>query len=75
MNAQKNRNRQLFDTWSIGKKNYLIFGISLITIVVGYIVMATGETDSVQSIRVAPIILVIGYCVLLPISILVNNKD
>ena len=75
MKAQKNKNEQLFDTWSLGKTNYSMFGISILVIIVGYIVMATGDTDSFQSIKLAPVILTIGYCVLLPISILIKNKN
>ena len=75
MKAQKNKNEQLFDTWSLGKTNYSMFGISILVIIIGYIVMATGDTDSFQSIKLAPVILTIGYCVLLPISILIKNKN
>ena len=75
MKAQKNKNEQLFETWSLGKANYSMFGLSVFTIVLGYIIMATGETDSFQSIRLAPVILTIGYCVLFPISLLIKNKD
>ena len=37
--------------------------------------MATGKTTSVQATKVAPVILVIGYCVIIPISIMYNKSD
>ena len=69
-----NNNKSLFNSWSFGKINYLLFFIGLFTIFLGYVIMATGETESFQSIKVAPIILIIGYCVFLPISILIKPK-
>lgn len=48
-----------------GKRNYLWFGIALVTILVGYIFLGSG------SITIAPILLVLGYCVLVPVAILI----
>ncbi len=64
----------LFESWSFGKINYLIFGIGVLVIVIGYLVMVSGETTSFQSVKLAPIILIIGYCVIIPISILYKPK-
>ena len=75
MKSWDQNNKTLFHSWSFGKINYQLFGIGLVTIIVGYIIMATGETESIQSIKIAPIILIIGYCVLIPASILVKPKN
>ena len=40
----------LFEGWALGKKNYQLFGIGLATIIAGYIVMATGDVNSFQSL-------------------------
>ena len=68
-------NKPLFHSWSFGKINYYLFGIGLFVIIFGYIVMATGETESIQSVKIAPLILIFGYCVLIPASILIKPKD
>ncbi len=68
-------NKTLFHSWSFGKINYQLFGIGLFVIILGYIVMATGETESIQSVKIAPLILIIGYCVFIPAAILVKPKD
>ena len=68
-------NKPLFHSWSFGKINYLIFGIGLCIIMLGYIVMATGETESLQSVKIAPLILIVGYCIIIPAAILVKPKD
>ncbi len=47
-----------------GKKNYVLFGIAALTIVAGYIALSKG------SITLAPILLLLGYLVLIPMAIL-----
>jgi len=63
------------ESLSFNSRNYLLFGIGLIAIIIGYVVMATGETYSFQSLTVAPIILLIGYLVVIPIALLYRKKD
>jgi len=48
------------------KKNYLFFGAGLISVVLGFILLAGG------SIVLAPILLVIGYIVFFPLGILLK---
>jgi hypothetical protein len=47
-----------------GKKNYLIFGLAAVVILAGYIALSKG------SITLAPILLLLGYLVLIPMGIL-----
>ena len=75
MKSWNQKNKTLFHSWSFGKINYQLFGIGLLIIILGYIIMATGETESVQSIKIAPIILIIGYCVFIPAARLIKPKD
>ena len=51
---------------NLTKKNYTIMGIGLVTIIAGFITLASG------SITLAPILLVLGYCVLIPVGLLVK---
>ena len=51
------------------KTNYVIFAIAVVVLVIGYVFLSIGPADSVQSLTIAPIILVIGYCVLVPLAI------
>ena len=74
MNSWDQNNKTLFHSWSFGKINYQLFGFGLLTIILGYILMATGETESIQSIKIAPLILIVGYCVIIPAAILVKPK-
>ena len=67
----------LFKFWSFAKINYVIFGIGLIFIITGYTVMAQGpeNVDSFSSIYLAPIILFIGYIILIPFSLIYKPKS
>tara|TARA_Y100000994_G_scaffold249078_1_gene258945 strand:+ start:1027 stop:1251 length:225 start_codon:yes stop_codon:yes gene_type:complete len=55
--------------WPFTYVNYLLFLIGILLITIGYILMYTGDVNSFQSLTLSPIILVIGYCVIIPISI------
>jgi len=68
-------NKTLFHSWSFGKINYQLFGIGLLVIIFGYIIMAMGDTESFQAVKLSPVILIIGYCVFIPAAILVKPKN
>lgn len=51
-----------------GPKNYALFAIGLILIVLGFLLLSTGD------ITIAPIILILGYCGFLPAAILLKTK-
>ena len=70
--GQKENRGSIFHSWPFNKKNYMLFLIGLVTIITGYVIMYTGETSSYQSIVIAPIFLVIGYCIIIPISIFIK---
>jgi hypothetical protein len=54
--------------WPFGRKNYILFGVALVVIAIGYVFLAQG------SITLAPLLLVVGYCVLVPWAILAKNQ-
>jgi membrane-anchored glycerophosphoryl diester phosphodiesterase (GDPDase) len=51
------------------RKNYYILLAGLVVIILGYISLAMG------SITLAPILLVTGYCVIVPVAILYRGRD
>jgi len=75
LKQRKPDNKTLFHSWSFGKINYQLFGIGLLVIIFGYIIMAMGDTESFQSVKLSPVILIIGYCVIIPAAILVKPKN
>ena len=74
-NNNKVKNLELFDSWSFGKTNYILFFSGLFFILLGYFVMSLGSVNSFQSLTFAPILLFIGYIVLIPLSLLVKDKN
>lgn len=53
-----------------GMKNYILFLCGVLAIVLGYYLLSIGPWDSIWSLYLAPVILVIGYVVILPLSIM-----
>ena len=54
--------------------NYRILGAGLILIVMGYIALGQEPWDGTLPLVVAPILLVLGYCVVIPLGILYRAK-
>ena len=46
-----------------GPRNFALLGAAVASVVVGYVLLAAGSTVA------APIFLVLGYCVLLPVGL------
>ncbi len=60
--------------WPFGKKNYVLFGIALVVIVLGYIFLGWGDDPNAPiTLTVAPIVLIIGYG-LIPFAIMVRGR-
>ena len=56
------------------KKNYLLFFIGLVVIFIGYIALSRPPAINPWSLTVAPILLVLGYCIIVPIAIMLKSK-
>ena len=56
------------------KANYQILGVGLLCIVLGYVALAQEPWDGMMPLVAAPILLVLGYCVLIPIGILFRRR-
>ena len=63
----ENTNETSSVEWPFGLKNYVLFGIAILVIVIGYFLLGSG------SMTMAPILLVLGYCVLIPVAIMVRG--
>lgn len=51
-----------------GRLNTLLLGLGILALVVGYVALSRGSTT------LAPVLLVAGYCVLIPASLLVRGR-
>lgn len=55
---------------ALSKSNYILAITGLVVIVVGYVCLAQPPVNGFLTLTVAPILLVAGYCVILPLAIL-----
>ena len=56
--------------WPYKRKNYLLFGVGVFVIIVGYLIMYLGEVNSFQSLVISPLLLLAGYLVIIPLALL-----
>lgn len=61
--------------FAMTSKNYLIIGAGILLIIIGYFLMSANSVDGFLPTIVAPILLIIGYCVVVPIGILYSDKN
>jgi uncharacterized membrane protein YhaH (DUF805 family) len=69
---QKNKISPFKDYWN--RYNFYLLYLSLGILIVGYYLMSIGTWDNFISLSVSPIILLIAYIILIPITILLKNK-
>ena len=65
----KNKNTVKF-LWPYIRKNYLLFGFGVFVIIVGYLIMYLGDVNSFQSLVISPLLLLLGYLVIIPLALL-----
>jgi hypothetical protein len=63
---KKEKAREILADIQFTKKSNVLFGVGLLVIILGFILLATG------SIVLAPILLVLGYVVFFPLGILIK---
>jgi uncharacterized membrane protein YphA (DoxX/SURF4 family) len=74
-NKDNDSNTSVFESWNFSAPNYILFGIGVALIIVGYLIMATGEVNSFQSLTLAPIMLFIGYIIVIPAALIYRGKS
>jgi hypothetical protein len=57
------------------RKNWILFGVGLLVIAVGYGCLRVPPVNGFLSLTLAPLLLVVGYCVLVPAAILVREDN
>ena len=73
-NDKSNDSSSLFESWTFSRTNYILFVSGLVLIIIGYIIMGNGNVDSFQSLTIAPLMLFIGYIILIPSAIIYRDK-
>lgn len=80
----KKSNKDVVWDFPMNSKNLMIFGIGVGIIILGFIAMSTGlkseyatiegDWNSPLAVSIAPFLLVVGYCVVIPYAILTYFK-
>ena len=65
----------LIMNWPFNKTNYMLFGIGVATIIAGYLILGFSGVDSSYATKVSPLILFLGYCIIIPLSIIYKSKE
>jgi len=56
------------DSLGFTSSNYIIFAVGIAFVIIGFIALKLG------SLNLAPILLVLGYCVIIPVAIMYRRK-
>ncbi len=74
-NRYKGKQTKESRTLYLKSGNYLLFGLGLVLIIIGFITLSKGPWNSISSLTFAPILLVIGYLIVVPFAILYRKKN
>jgi hypothetical protein len=67
--------RKLEVIFPLEKINYIIIGVGLAVIIAGYIALSVPTVEGFSPLVLAPILLVLGYCVIIPVGIMYRKKE
>ena len=62
------------ESLSLDKTNYKIILAGVVVIIAGYFALSAKPWDNPVAMNVAPILLVLGYCVIIPFGIIYRKK-
>ena len=68
------RRKTVSEALPFTQTNYRILGAGLLIIVLGYVALSQDPWNGTMPLVVAPILLVIGYCIVVPFGILFRGK-
>lgn len=57
------------------RENFMIIGFGIVLLIIGYILMSQNSVDGFMPTVVSPILLIAGYCVVIPYGILKRPKS
>jgi len=63
------------EIFPLEKRNFVIMGFGLLLIIVGYIALMQDGVEGFLPLYVAPILLFLGYCVVIPLGIMYTKKE
>ena len=61
-------------TFPLERENFAILGVGLLCIVLGYVALSGNTVEGFRQLTLAPILLLLGYCVIIPLGIMYRKK-
>ncbi len=62
-------------TLPLEKYNFMILGVGVLVIILGYIALGSNGVEGTMPLVVAPVLLIIGYLVIIPFGIFYRKKE
>ncbi len=72
--AKKVAKAKVDTTFPLERENFLILGVGLLFIILGYIALSGNTVEGFRQLTLAPTLLLLGYCVIIPIGIMYRKK-
>ena len=74
LKSKRQKREQSHLHFAMTSKNYMIIGAGIAIIILGYFFMSENSVNGFLPTVVAPILLISGYCVIVPFGILYKDK-
>jgi hypothetical protein len=71
---RKRDQRRREESLPLSKENFIIIGVGIVVILLGYAALLEGSVEGFLPLVAAPILLVLGYCVIIPLGILYKKS-
>jgi hypothetical protein len=72
---KKTKKKSILGSLPFTKTNYQILAVGIVLLVLGYVALSQEPWDGTMPLVVAPILLVLGYCVVIPLAILFRKNS
>lgn len=72
--AKSVKKQKVNDVFPFERENYIIIGIGILFIILGYVALSGNSVDGFSQLMLAPLLLLAGYCVIIPIGIIYRKK-
>jgi len=69
------RRQKQTEVFPLERTNFIILGVGVLVIVAGYLLLSGDTAESFRQLTVAPIFLLLGYCVIIPIGLMYRKKQ
>ncbi|MDH4069517.1 MAG: hypothetical protein OEV30_03755 [Ignavibacteria bacterium] len=73
--SSSRKKRLAEQSFPLVRENFVIIGLGLVVILAGYLALLEGSVEGFLPLVVAPILLVLGYCVIIPLGILYRKNE